>query len=307
MTPPPNDRYRPNRSSNDDRYPRDVWKPSQPSQRNQPPQPRQQSGPVPQGQHHPPAQSPSHWGDVASWYDALVGEEGSDYQRNVVFPGLLDMLAPKPRQRILDIACGQGVFCRILHHHGCEATGIDAAPQLIQIAKDRSNPTIDYQLGDAQQLQNLGLEEASFDAATCVLAIQNIENIEKVCQGAADLLKPQGRFYIIMMHPAFRGPKASGWQWDEETTSQRRWVTHYLGHRKEPIITHPGKDPTGHTWTYHRPIEDYIHALSRAGLLVSDLQEWSSHKVSDSGPRAKAENVSREEIPMFMAIEAVKR
>ncbi len=251
--------------------------------------------------------TPSHWGNVASWYDQLVGEDGSDYQKHVVFPGLLAMLDPRPRQRILDVACGQGVFCRILHHHGCLPVGVDAAKALIDRAKDRSNPTIDFHVGDAQHLERLGLPEASFDAATCVLAIQNIPAIEPVCAGVAKLLKPAGRFVMVMMHPAFRGPKASGWSWDDATQTQRRWVSHYLTPRREAIITHPGKGAdSGHTWTFHRPLQDYVVALAKAGLLVNDLQEWVSHKVSDSGPRAQAENISREEIPMFLAISAVK-
>lgn len=260
----------------------------------------------------PPAPAkPTHWGPVARWYDKLVGDEGSDYQRHVVFPGVLDMLQPQPRQRILDVACGQGVLSRILHHQGCLPVGVDASKALIDLAKERSNPTIDFHVGDAMRLEKLaqevGLTPASFDAAVCVLAIQNIPDVKAVAQGVASLLKPGGRFIIAMMHPAFRTAKASGWDWHEPTGTQRRWVSHYLSPRKEAIITHPGKDPHGHTLTFHRPLQEDIQALAAAGLLVDDLQEWASHKVSDSGPRAQAENVSREEIPMFMAIRAVKR
>ena len=251
--------------------------------------------------------TPSHWGNVADWYDQLVGEDGSEFHRHVVFPGLMEMLQPRPRQRILDVACGQGVLCRILHHQGCLPVGVDAAKALIERARQRSNPTIDFHVGDAQDLGKVGLADESFDAATCILAIQNIPSIKPVFTGVARLLKPGGQFVMVMMHPAFRGPKATGWQWDDATQTQRRWVSHYMTPRKEAIITHPGKgEASGHTWTFHRPLQDYIVALGQAGLLVNDLQEWVSHKVSDSGPRAQAENVSREEIPMFMAISAVK-
>jgi hypothetical protein len=36
------------------------------------------------------------------------------------------------------------------------------------------------------------------------------------------------------------------------------------------------------------------------------MEEWPSHKTSTSGPRAAAENVARKEIPMFLAIRALK-
>ncbi|HEV8292759.1 MAG TPA: hypothetical protein VGP94_12585, partial [Tepidisphaeraceae bacterium] len=57
---------------------------------------------------------PTDWGRVAEWYDDLVGEEGSEFQREVIFPGVLRMLALRPVEKVLDLACGQGAFCRLL-------------------------------------------------------------------------------------------------------------------------------------------------------------------------------------------------
>ena len=41
-------------------------------------------------------------------------------------------------------------------------------------------------------------------------------------------------------------------------------------------------------------------------MLIDAIEEWASHKVSDSGPRAPAENTARKEIPMFMAMRGIK-
>jgi hypothetical protein len=46
--------------------------------------------------------------------------------------------------------------------------------------------------------------------------------------------------------------------------------------------------------------------MSRTGMVVDALEEWASHKSSDSGPRAAAENAARKEIPMFLAMRGVK-
>jgi hypothetical protein len=43
-----------------------------------------------------------------------------------------------------------------------------------------------------------------------------------------------------------------------------------------------------------------------AGMLVDSIEESPSHRTSTSGPRATAENTARKEIPMFMAIRAIK-
>lgn len=275
------------------------------------PQPSSRDSRRPHPPHHQANNKPAprrrtDWSNVANWYDELVGDAGSEYQREVVFPGVLKLLTLQPGEHVADIACGQGVLSRIMHERGCTVTGIDAADQLIRIARKRSDPAITFLKADACDLPGMkAIAPESLDAATCVLAIQNIDPIAPVFQGVAKLLKPGGRFVIAMMHPAFRGPKATHWGWDETTQTQYRRVDRYLLPRKEPIVTHPGKDPRRYTWTFHRPLQSYIKALADAGLLVNALEEWPSHKKSEGG-RAKAENTARREIPMFLALRAVR-
>ncbi len=244
------------------------------------------------------------WGEVANWYDQLVGESGSEYQREVVIPGVLRMLALQPGEHAIDIACGQGVLCRILAARGVNMTGVDAAKELIQTARQRGPESIRYFAGDARELSFL--PESSFKAAACMLAIQNINPIAPVFTGVHRLLHPGGRLVIVMMHPCFRGPKASSWGWDEKTKEQYRRVDRYLIPRKTPIVTHPGSDPDAYTWTFHKPIEQYVRAMRNAGLLIDALEEWPSHKTSEPGPRAATENAARKEIPMFLALRGVK-
>jgi ubiquinone/menaquinone biosynthesis C-methylase UbiE len=254
------------------------------------------------------------WSGVAGWYDKLVGEEGSEYQRQVVLPGAMRLLGLNPGDACVDVACGQGVLCRQLADRGVKMTGIDAAPPLIAAARSRQKadadnaggapPSIDYRVGDARDLSFL--PPATFDAAACLLAIQNINPIGPVFSGVAAALKPWGKFVLVMMHPCFRGLKETAWGWDDKTGVQYRRVDRYLLPRKSPIVAHPGKDPDTYTWSFHKPIEAYARALRGAGLLIDAMEEWPSHKTSDSGPRAAAENSARKEIPMFLAIRALK-
>jgi ubiquinone/menaquinone biosynthesis C-methylase UbiE len=241
---------------------------------------------------------------VAEWYDELVGTEGSEYQQQVVHPGALRLLHAEAGEAVLDIACGQGVFCRILHGLRVRVTGVDAARELIKRARQRGPEEIQYQVADARDLSTLA--EGQFDATACILAIQNINPIGPVFEGARRALKPGGRLVLVMMHPCFRGAKETSWGWDEGQKVQYRRVDRYMLPRKAPIITNPGKDPDRYTWTFHKPLEAYIKALGRAGLLVDTLEEWTSHKITQAGPRAAAENLARKEIPMFMALRAIK-
>lgn len=120
------------------------------------------------------------------------------------------------------------------------------------------------------------------------------------------LLRVGGRLALVMMHPCFRGPKETSWGWDEARKAQFRRVDRYLIPRKTPIVTHPGSAPDVYTWTFHKPLEGYVRSLRNAGLLIDMIEEWPSHKTSEPGPRQNAENTARKEIPMFMAIRAIK-
>src|SRR5687768_5428281 len=102
------------------------------------------------------------WGGVAKWYDELVGESGSEYHREVVLPGTLRLLGARAGERIVDVACGQGVLCRLLLERGVEVTGVDAARELIAAARQRSDPAIHFHVGDARELGFLPADH--FDA-----------------------------------------------------------------------------------------------------------------------------------------------
>jgi ubiquinone/menaquinone biosynthesis C-methylase UbiE len=248
--------------------------------------------------------SSTDWGKVADWYDQHVGDSGSEFHEKIVVPGALRLLGPVAGEHIIDVACGQGVLCRALHERKIDVTGVDAAEKLIRAARLRGPAEIKYLVGDARDLSNL--PAASFDAAACILAIQNIQPLPPVFQSVARLLKSLGRLVIVMMHPCFRGPKETSWGWDLAAGVQYRRVDRYLIPRKTPIVTHPGSDPNHYTWTFHRPLGAYVKALRQTGFCVDALEEWASHKKSTSGPRAAAENRAREEIPMFLAIRALR-
>ncbi len=238
---------------------------------------------------------------MAKWYDGLVGEKGSNFHQSIIFPRVLDILKNKKAKKVLDIACGQGAFCRQLFKEGFSATGVDAAENLIRLARQRT-PKADYFVAAADKMINL--KSQSFDAAVCILAIQNMDPIEPVFQEIKRVLKPGGSFLLVMNHPCFRIPRQSGWGIDEKRKLQYRRIDSYLSPQKIPIRMHPGADPKTMTISFHRPLENYFKALAGAGFCVENLEEWSSHRQSLAGKTKKMEDRARDEIPLFLMISA---
>ena len=253
-----------------------------------------------------PAEDTS-WDDVAQWYDTLLEDKGNDHYERVILPAAIELLGIEGGHRVLDVACGQGILCRRLGAAGAVVTGLDASPRLIQAAKSRS-PESDYRVGDARHLEEFA--GAAFDAAACIMALGNIDPLAPLFRGVADALRPGGRFVAIVSHPGFRIPGLSEWGWDPKPGRQYRRIDAYLSHAKKQIKMHPGKaahdgDQTA-TWSYHRPIGAYVNALAAAGLHIDRMNELISLRAADSGPRAPEENRARREIPLFLAIRAVK-
>jgi ubiquinone/menaquinone biosynthesis C-methylase UbiE len=244
------------------------------------------------------------WDQASRWYDSLVGMSGSDYHQTIVMPGVLKLLELKPGRRVLDLACGQGVFSRFLLGKKIKPEGLDSSEELLRMARSRSIKLIPYHLGNAGDAKVLNGQK--FDGVACLLAVQNIEKIEPVFQNVAKWLKPKGKFVMVLTHPCFRIPRQTHWGWDEDKKIEYRRVDRYANEMKIPILTPPFVDKVNYTMTYHRPLQNYFSALLKAGLYVDSLEEWMSNKESASGKRSRGENRARKEVPLFMAIRAVR-
>lgn len=251
---------------------------------------------------------PTSWGAVAEWYDDLLETSADSFQAKVIAPNLLRLLDAKPGMKVLDIACGQGFFSRIFADAGATVSGADISSELVSAAIEKSaSRAIDYKVAPADTLAFAA--DASFDAATIVLALQNIENMSGALAEASRVLKRPGRLILVLNHPAYRIPQNSSWCWDEKQGRQYRRVDAYLSEGRTSIDMTPGEKSVAKkksTISFHRSLQDYFKALNKAGFRVARLEEWISHRKSQKGPRQAEEDRARKEFPMFLMIEAVK-
>jgi ubiquinone/menaquinone biosynthesis C-methylase UbiE len=243
------------------------------------------------------------WGGVAEWYRDLLFSDKPSYQKDVILPNLLRLMALEKGETVLDLACGPGFFSRAFAAAGAKVVGADISEELIAMAREHVKGA-DFHVASARRLPFVG--DASVDAVAIVLAIQNIEGVKDVFAECRRVLKPMGRLYVVMNHPAFRVPGESDWGWDAKAKRQYRRVDRYLGVFPATIRMHPAAAPAEETISFHRPLQEYFKALSKNGLCVRRLEEWISDRTSSSGPRSAAENAARKEFPLFLCLEAIR-
>lgn len=241
-----------------------------------------------------------NWDSSERWYTACVGEKGHYYHQTVVLPNALRLLGSKGS--LLDLGCGQGVLAR---HVGpdVEYCGVDASKALIDAAK-RMTPGKQFVTADASG--KLPVEKRDFDRACFILSLQNIENGAGAIETASRHVKKGGKLLIALNHPCFRIPRQSDWGIDEKAKLQYRRVNIYMSPQKIPIQTTPSKGEASETtFSYHHPLSDYVLWLQKNQCAIVAMEEWCSDKKSE-GAKAKMEDRARREIPLFLAILAVK-
>jgi ubiquinone/menaquinone biosynthesis C-methylase UbiE len=246
------------------------------------------------------------WDPVADWYTGWVGEGGSEHHRKLAIPAVLELLNPQSGEKILDIGSGHGVLAPFIAEARAKYTGVDASSKLIEFARKHHGSAGKFILGDASRLPELPeLHYEEFDAAVFLLSIQDMDPLHLVLKSAAWAIRDGGHIVILMTHPSFRVPRQSGWGWDEERKLQYRRVDRYLTPLPVPMKPYTGQK-SGVTYSFHRPLQDYINRLVDCGLLIDGIKEIPTYKVVTSGPRAKAQNLANQEIPLFLGLRARK-
>jgi len=102
-----------------------------------------------------------------------------------------------PDKRLLDVACGAGgPAVRLAAQTGASVMGIDVHEQAVATANTLAGKrslakTCEFRVMDA--MQPLPLPDASFDAITCIDAINHLPDRRLVIAEWARLLKPDGR------------------------------------------------------------------------------------------------------------------
>lgn len=138
-----------------------------------------------------------HATELAAWY---ADREQDDLAENAIVTGLLDLLGDLVGKAVLDAGCGEGFFARILAARGARVTGIDIAPRLIALARERDpQGTIAYRVADlSRPLPDLA---GQFDLIGSHLALNDVADHRGFAEGLATLSKPGGRAALAFNNP----------------------------------------------------------------------------------------------------------
>ena len=171
-------------------------------------------------------------GHAGDWWDPN-GSEAMLHKLNPVrLQYLRDMInqhwqadehsrTPLEGKTALDVGCGAGLLAEPLARLGATVTGIDAAPELIAVAREHAAAMrleIDYRAGDVQEL------EGQFDLVTCMEVIEHVADPAAFLKAVAKRLAPVGLLVLST-------PNATAW-------SRLMMITIGEGLRRIPEGTH---------------------------------------------------------------------
>ncbi|HMQ31317.1 MAG TPA: class I SAM-dependent methyltransferase [Chloroflexaceae bacterium] len=242
------------------------------------------------------------WDDLADWYDGWAGA-GSEHHRALAIPAVLELLALRQGERLLEIGCGPAPLAPAVARAGASYTGVDLSPRMVAHARARHGRRGRFLVADAGDLAACPkLGAGAFDAAVFLLSLQNIEPLEPALASAAWALRPGGRLVLLLTHPCFRIQRQSGWGWDAGRKLRYRRVDRYLTPLRVPLRP-PSSGRGAPASSFHRPLGAYVNGMAAHGLALDGMRE-----VARPAPRGAppAEARAEAEFPLFLALRGRK-
>ena len=165
---------------------------------------------------------------------------------------------------------------------------------LARAAELTADPQIHYQRSD---LESLALKDNSLDLVYSSLALHYLPELDTLFANVQRALKPGGSLVFSMEHPIYTCATRQGWLTDDN--GERFWgVNHYQDESQR--VSNWLADGV---IKYHRTLGTTLNALIKAGLTISEVNEWGPTQGQIAAWPALAEEAER---PMLVLIAARK-
>lgn len=134
-------------------------------------------------------------GTVSAWWTPGSGPLAFHY--NAELQALEEGLPIDADWRVLDVGTGPGRFGAMFAGRGCQVTGIDLNPDMLEIARETARELgleqrFEIRQGNAENLSEFA--DASFDVVCCMELFDHLPDLRKALGEMRRVLKPGGRF-----------------------------------------------------------------------------------------------------------------
>jgi demethylmenaquinone methyltransferase / 2-methoxy-6-polyprenyl-1,4-benzoquinol methylase len=114
---------------------------------------------------------------------------------------LVEAIAPRPGQRILDVATGTGLVASELARRGrCEVVGLDQSEEMLARARDRlaGDPELAKRISLVRgQAEHLPFGDEEFDALTFTYLLRYVDDSEATMRELARVVRGGGRIGMV--------------------------------------------------------------------------------------------------------------
>ena len=114
-------------------------------------------------------------------------------------PVCLGLLGDVAGRRVLDAACGPGLYAEALVGRGADVTGFDQSPRMIELCRQRV-PSGDFRVHDLARPLDW-LPDCSFDLALLALALEYVDDRVAALAELRRVLRPEGALVLSRQHP----------------------------------------------------------------------------------------------------------
>ena len=150
--------------------------------------------------------SPDPYRRIAAVYDAAVEPFNASLRRYV-----LKISQPVEGLKVLEVGCGTGTNLALFAEAGCEVSGIDLSPSMLDLAKKKLGEDADLELGDASAMP---FDDGAFDLVVGFLTLHEmpLEIRGPVVSEMARVAGEDGRLvFVDFHHGPYTFPK--GWMY----------------------------------------------------------------------------------------------
>jgi len=210
----------------------------------------------------------------------------SAYNAHYDRPAVLAALGPVAGRRVLDAACGPGLYLRELLERGAEVTAFDASPVMVDLARQATAGRA--RIDQAALGAPLPYPDGAFDLIVCALAIHYASDRPATFAEFSRVLRPGGAAVVSTQHPVMDWLRKGG-SYFQTTQETDIWRT-------------PSGDQPVRFW--REPLSALCAAATGAGFLIEKLIEPLPAETMRERHPEEYEQLSRE--PGFLILRLLK-